>query len=529
MFRNSLLLFLFAFLASFVLHAQFGTTNYGTSSGTSGNYNSNFGYQTGTSNTNGSHNTLIGYRAGYNTTGVRNTFLGSSAGYDNTGGGYNTFIGNYTGPNNTTGSRNTFLGYAAGYTNKTGGRNVFIGTYAGYYEKGDNKLYIDNTSTGNPLIYGDFLDNTLTFNGKVGVNGVIPSGGSVPTDIKLYVSGRFSQKVSGTLGGFGTYDLWSSLGTSFAPGNVPKIYGMLNQGYGTTFISGVKDNNNATVAWAGSGNLDFDFIGSGGALQNAMTLTPSGTLNIGTTNSSSYRLNVGGSTHATSNWVSSDKRYKKNVKTIDSALDKINALNGVTYNFNQKVVNDIDFAKLKQGNHLGFIAQDLEEVFPELVQKDEAGYHSVNYDGLIPVLVEAVKEQQDVIDEQEEEMLQQEEQITDLRTRLDKLEALLNNTENTQSSISVPNQNVDISGVVLRQNMPNPLRDKTTIEYQIPDNLGTASLIVYDLNGRSIATYNVVGKGFVEFDASRLSNGTYAYAIVVDGKSIAGQKMVIQR
>lgn len=515
---------------------------------TTARYGTFIGRRAGYSNTTGNYNSFIGANAGYrNTTGTFNSFLGVNTGYDNTIGTYNTFIGQAAGRLNTSGNGNTFIGFNAGYDVKTssyntmigyragynavGGGNVFLGRNAGYNESGNDKLYIDNSSTANPLIKGDFTANTLTFNGDVGVGEAIPTGGAVPTDISLYVKGRFAQEFSGTIGSFGSSDRWSSLGTSFAPnGTIPLVYGMINQWGDNSFISGVKDGTASAVVWTGpNARLDFDYFNTSNfTAQTYMSVLSNGRVGIGTTNPGSYKLYVSGSAFATGSWNSSDKRYKEDIKTIGSALDKINALDGVSYQFKQKTINDIDFSKLKQGNHLGFIAQDLERVFPELVRKDDAGYYAVNYDGLIPVLVEGIKEQQNVIDEQEEEMLKQQEEILDLQSRMDKLENLLNSTGSNLNSSPIIND-FTIAGVMLRQNAPNPFSDKTTIEYQLPDKLKVASLVIYDLNGRSIATYGISNKGSIDFNANGLSNGTYAYAIIANGKSIATQKMIIQK
>ncbi|MEW6003355.1 MAG: hypothetical protein AB1638_12030 [Nitrospirota bacterium] len=103
-------------------------------------------------------NTYYGTGAGASLdgTGWYNAFFGYNAGYNTTGGDYNTFIGYSAGLNNTTGNYNTFIGRAAGYSNQTGIGNVFLGYGAGYNETGSDKLYIDNSSTSTPLIYGEF-------------------------------------------------------------------------------------------------------------------------------------------------------------------------------------------------------------------------------------------------------------------------------------------------------------------------------------------------------------------------------------
>lgn len=490
---------------------------------TTGIRNTFTGYASGRFNTTGKYNSFTGYAAGYkNTIGDNNTFTGYGAGYKNTSGSNNTLIGFQSGYDVLTSLNNTMLGYRAGF-NAVGSGNVFLGYQAGYNESGNNKLYIHNSGTASPLIEGDFAANSLTFNGTLGVNGDIPIGAAIPTDIKLYINGRLSQREAGTLGGFASGDRWSSLGKS----PVSSIYGMFNQAYGASFISGSKSGANNIIGFSG-GRLDFDVIGAGGPTQTRVSILNNGNVGIGKTNPQ-YELDVSGDVRATGSYIGSDRRYKKNIKVIDSALDKINAIDGVTYGFKQKTINEIDFTKSKQGNHLGFIAQDLEEVFPELVRKDDAGYYSVNYDGLIPVLVEAIKEQEGTIDEQAEEILEQKEQITDLQSRIEKLEALLNATDTPQSNTSRINSDINTAGVMLRQNAPNPFNGSTTIQYALPEKLGVASLIVYDLNGRAIATYSITGKGAIEFDANGLPNGTYGYSIIVNGKNIASQKMIIQR
>jgi hypothetical protein len=145
---------------------------YAGSGNTTGYYNSFLGYFAGSGNTTGYNNSFVGYRAGYsNTTGHYNSFLGSEAGYSNTTGYSNSFLGNYAGYSNTRGSYNNFLGRHAGYWNITGSGNVFLGNAAGYNETGSNKLYIANSDTTTPLIYGEFDNKILKANGTLIIGG----------------------------------------------------------------------------------------------------------------------------------------------------------------------------------------------------------------------------------------------------------------------------------------------------------------------------------------------------------------------
>lgn len=156
-------------------------------SNTSGSYGVFMGSNSGFSNTSGGYNTFIGYYAGYsNTTSTHNVNIGYYSGYSNTG-GYNTFLGNYSGRSNSTGSYNTFLGYQAGYSN-AGSNNVFIGKQAGYNESGSDKLYIDNSSTSTPLIFGNFSTNQVGINAQPNSSHTLTVGGSVYAT-SIYVNG----------------------------------------------------------------------------------------------------------------------------------------------------------------------------------------------------------------------------------------------------------------------------------------------------------------------------------------------------
>lgn len=122
--------------------------------------------------------THLGYLAGNATTGVENTSIGANSQKSNTtgsfnfSGGVNALLNNSTGANNvsagynslqlnTTGYLNTAVGSAAGFSNVTGFGNVFLGNSAGYNETGNNKLYIANSASVTPIIYGDFGTNNL--------------------------------------------------------------------------------------------------------------------------------------------------------------------------------------------------------------------------------------------------------------------------------------------------------------------------------------------------------------------------------
>jgi hypothetical protein len=147
-------------------------TYYGLEAGdnTVGYYDSFFGRSAGYTNTTGDANTFMGYRAGYlNDTGNSNVFIGHRAGYANTSGEYNIIIGANAGFSTSTGSNNTIIGYQAGASNYAGQGNVFLGNRVGPSYTVDNRLFIDNTNRIHPLIYGEFDNDIVAINGKLGV------------------------------------------------------------------------------------------------------------------------------------------------------------------------------------------------------------------------------------------------------------------------------------------------------------------------------------------------------------------------
>lgn len=159
---------------------------------TSGGVNTFVGEGAGKANTTGDYNIFIGRNAGFNNIGGDgNIYIGAGAGSGNTAGIYNTHIG-YQSGNYNTGSNNTSIGYYAGY-NAKGSNNVYLGQTAGYGKTGDEQLYIENSITNNPLIWGDFANDLVKLNAKVGIGGVTTfpntAGGVDVTTYKLFVNG----------------------------------------------------------------------------------------------------------------------------------------------------------------------------------------------------------------------------------------------------------------------------------------------------------------------------------------------------
>jgi hypothetical protein len=319
---------------------------------TNGSQNYFSGNNAGAFNTTGSNNHFEGYKAGYsNTSGLSNTFIGNQSGYSNTNGLGNSFIGFKSGYSNVSGTANIYLGQQAGYAN-TGSGNIFIGYQAGAQETAlSNKLIISNSQTSNPLVYGDFNTGTFKINGNSQLNG------------PLMVSGYTT--LGGSAGINGTLEINHTL-------NGPDILITNSNGQerikaGQWISETIDIANPANSIYrvynslAGDWSSGFQLFGNGDA-ELYGTLTEI-----------------------------SDARYKKNITSLTGALDKISQLRGVTYNWNNKNKGTEE--------QIGFIAQEIEKVLPQLVKTDEKGNKSVAYSHVVPVLVEAIKEQQQQIDE----------------------------------------------------------------------------------------------------------------------------------
>ncbi|HEV8538739.1 MAG TPA: tail fiber domain-containing protein [Bacteroidota bacterium] len=161
---------------------------------------------------------------------------------------------------------------------------------------------------------------------------------------------------------------------------------------------------NGVIANAGGAasrlSLGYGYIGlyvgavNGDPYYPSVYINGGGEVGIGT-DAPGYRLQVGnsgdGSQARANAWNTfSDRRLKKNIRQIDNALEKVMRLRGV------------NFTWVKSGEpSIGFIAQEVEEVLPDIVSTDRAGYKSLDYGKITPLLVEAIKQQQKEIEELE--------------------------------------------------------------------------------------------------------------------------------
>ena len=148
------------------------------------------------------------------------------------------------------------------------------------------------------------------------------------------------------------------------------------------------DENTDTQQFTGSILISGSGAGNGSSIITTGSINISGSLGVGTAASG-----VVGAILATNDIVafaSSDERLKENVELIGSAVEKVEAINGVSFDW-----IPMEGVHVHSGHDVGVIAQDVEKVLPELVTTRDNGYKAVKYDKLTAVLIQAVKELSD--------------------------------------------------------------------------------------------------------------------------------------
>lgn len=228
-----------------------------------------------------------------------------------------------------------------------------------------------------------------------------------------------------------------------------------------------------------------------------------------------------GDVYSSGTYTGSDKKLKRDIKPEESIMDKIKNLKPVLYNYKSAEFKTLNLPKSLQH---GFIAQDVKEIFPEMVTtlKDPAvnngklvnneQFLAINYTMFIPVLTKGLQEQQAYIEKLER-------RITDLENALQKT-----------SDVKVKEDFESVKSVSIDQNVPNPFNQKTTISYSIPSQFSNASIVVFDLNGKLLLQYdNLKGKSQVAIEGNKLSAGMYIYSLLVNGKEITSKKMILTK
>lgn len=209
----------------------------------------------------------------------------------------------------------------------------------------------------------------------------------------------------------------------------------------------------------------------------------------------------------------SDISIKENIRSIESPLDAILQIRGIKYDLKREYFTNTPEEKVDElveegKNKYGVVAQELKEILPDLVvYNEEAKLHLVNYVEMIPILIEAIKEQQSQIDE--------------LKAAIGSSGALKSASVNTTPTAP--------ENSVLFQNAPNPFTEETTIKFSLDEGVGTATLFIYDMSGKQLRSYDLYDRGEskITIIGVELDAGMYMYSMVADGLLIGTMQMIL--
>ncbi len=292
-------------------------------------------------------------------------------------------------------------GDAAMIFNTNGGNAFTIGIDA---SEQDRFKITDNTSLG-----GANDRFIMQSNGNIGINT------NPDNHYKFYVDYTTTTNNDAAICAYvrGSGDIYGLRGGTFSnDDDAAGVHGFAGGAHGETYgVSGVtySVDDNAAGVYGYANNI------AGGRTYGVygVSASPNG---IGIYGRGSYYAGYfTGRVYATGTITqNSDKRLKKDIVDMNDAYTKLNSLRGVYFYWNTEKYPDREYSDHRQ---IGVIAQEVENVFPELVEEVD-GYKSVNYIGLIPVLIEATKEQQKII-------ISQKNEIDELRSRIESIETLL--------------------------------------------------------------------------------------------------------
>lgn len=243
--------------------------------------------------------------------------------------------------------------------------------------------------------------------------------------------------------------------------------------------------------------------------------------------------------------ITSDVRLKDNIQSIEDPLGTLSQIDGVSYTYRLSEIQearepeeavfsgtsnseisisgatsstdntavtakDVEYQRLQQEidqreaaeanrRRIGFLAQDIQKVLPELVQTNEKGIMSIDYTGFIPLIVESLKQMQQTIQDQQKE-------IETLQSLLPaETKSMFRSTSNEEVSV--------VEGAKLFN------RAGASVSYTLPSTYNTADLKIFDISGKLLKKVVLTGNNsIVEINPSEIGLGTFVYTLFVDNK-----------
>jgi hypothetical protein len=443
-----------------------------------------FGYSAGNPSSALCCNVAIGETALSANTSSNNTGIGYDALASCTSGQGNTAVGSTSAPDITTGDDNTSVGAYTMNIATTGYYNCVVGN--------GSLISITSASGNNAFGYGVLNQNTASYNSAFGMQALYFNTSGTPNCA------------------FGYQTLLNN-----TTGNNNVAFGNQALGVNTTGSENTAVGDDAGPASGSTG------------------LTNSGTFGYGATVSSSNTIVIG-NTSVTSiggyvAWTKfSDGRYKKNIKENVPGLEFIRQLRPITYNLDVTGVNNFyhtksDAASAEAITQTGFIAQEVEAAAKKVnydfsgivVPQNENSLYALRYADFVVPLVKAVQELSNKNDSLDNV-------IDSLKTAQTNLQAQINSLAQQMAMLK--------SSAQLQQNIPNPFKNSTTINYNLPDGTVNAQLTITDAEGRvlkDVVLNNSKGAGQAVVNVGDLAAGAYFYSLEVNGKIIGTKRMVL--
>lgn len=209
-----------------------------------------------------------------------------------------------------------------------------------------------------------------------------------------------------------------------------------------------------------------------------------------------------------------DSRLNDDMKPLEFGnLENLMQLNVYSYGLKQFNVDSgdetstLDYYNDDSGilekEHFGLSGQEIEKIYPNLVSESRDGYLSVNYIEMIPLLIQSIQE---------------------LKLELDRTKDQL---EELKTEYKVANRSTE-SSAVLYQNTPNPFLENCVVKCSIPQDAVTATLYLYDVNGRQIDSVIIKDRGDVSIviDDTLFDAAIYFYSLVVNGEVVDTKRMI---
>lgn len=545
-------------------------THYGAGAGTVGNSHAFFGTDAGKVNT-GGNNTMLGHQAGIaNTNGHSNTFVGTQAGLSSLTGQGNTFVGMSSGHDNQNGINNTMLGISAGST-ATKSYNTYLGAYAGSWNtNGEYNVYIGNWAGQQSFAASSniVVGSSAFKHGKGDLNCVLGVGSGLNNEGNSNVflgakAGIFNKGnensflgseagYSNKEGFFNTF-LGAQSGYSSQTG-VANVFLGNKSGYSNTnghnnvflgYGAGYHNTIGQRNTYLGYGATGDPTIENATAIGSETKVTASNSIVLGKNanvgigvSAPSFQLHLSTANAAKAgspDWiVASDSRLKKNITNFTDGLDLLKQIRPVWFQYNGQAGIETGDKKF-----VGIIAQEMQQIAPYTIgtftYQDSLGnkteYLDYDANAVTYILINSVKEQQQVIEQKDAELKEMNAQVTALSKRLEQLERIVAANTIKPLNGSAARMEPNANGVVLEQNVPNGFSGSSAIKYFIPQSVKEATVDVYSVNGVKVNSYLVKerGEGQLTISAGDFQNGVFLYDLVTDGKSNGVKKMMVQK